>query len=286
MSRRELIKATAAGAIAAALPGIVGVADTLKRQEHIRHAACSWCYEMPLETLAAEAVRLGLGGLDLVEKKDWPILKKHGLVCTMVTTHSIEKGLNDPANHEECLAKIRQSIEDAAEAGYPNVICFSGDRKPGVTDAEGVANCITALKKVIGLAEEKGITLCMELLNSKVDHAGYMCDHTDWGVKVCKGVGSPNMKLLYDIYHMQIMEGDIIRTIHDNIDYIGHIHTGGNPGRNEIDETQEIYYPAVMQAIVDSGYKRWVAQEFVPRDRKTADVQLKSLANAIDICDV
>ena len=198
----------------------------------------------------------------------------------MLFSHSLQNGLSHKENHAECLAKIRTSIDAAAEYGFPNVICFSGNRA-GIADDVGLENTVTALKQIIGYAEDKRVTLCIEYLNSKVNHKDYMFDHTSWGVEVCRKVGSERMKILYDIYHAQIMEGDIIRTIRDNHEYIGHYHTGGNPGRNEIDETQELYYPAIMRAIVETGYKGYVGQEFVPTREP-----LVSLAQGVKICDV
>jgi hydroxypyruvate isomerase len=223
---------------------------------------------------------MGLVGIDLLGPGDFETLKKHGLVCTMTNSHGIHPGLNKKKNHEQCLAKMREAIEATSAAGFKNIICFSGNRE-GQDDAEGMKICAEALKQVVGLAEQKNVTICMELLNSKVNHKDYMCDHTKWGVDLCKMVGSERFKLLYDIYHMQIMEGDVIRTIQDYKDYIGHIHTGGVPGRHEIDETQELYYPAIMKAIADIGFKGYVAQEFIP-----AREPLASLRQAVEICDV
>jgi hydroxypyruvate isomerase len=211
---------------------------------------------------------------------DFPTLKKHGLICTMIETHSLTKGINNKQNHAQCLDQIRTAIDAAVEYGFPNVISFPGNRD-GMSDEEGVENSVAALKQVVGLAEEKKVTICLEYLNSKVDHKGYMLDNMAWGVEVCKKVGSERVKILYDIYHAQIMEGDIIRTIRNNKQYIGHYHTGGNPGRNEIDDTQEIYYPAVMKAIVETGFKGYVAHEFSPKRDP-----LTSLAQAVQICDV
>ena len=262
-------------AVAAAAGGVA------QRKGRIQQSACKWCYSrIPLEEFAAAGKAMGLVGVDLLGPADFPTLKKHGLVCTMVNSHGIHPGLNKKKNHEKCLAEIRKAIEATSEAGYKNVICFSGNRE-GQDDAEGMKVCAEALKQVVGLAEEKKVTLCMELLNSKVDHKDYMCDHTRWGVDLCKMVGSERFKLLYDIYHMQIMEGDVIRTMRDNKDYIGHIHTGGVPGRNEIDEGQELYYPAIMRAIADMNFKGYVAQEFIPRREPLA-----SLRQAVEICDV
>jgi len=198
----------------------------------------------------------------------------------MVSTHGLTKGLNRKENHEQCLARIRSAIDATAEYKFPNVITFPGNRA-GMPDDIGVDNTVIALKQIAGYAEKKKVTICVEYLNSKVDHKDYMFDSTAWGVEVCKRVGSENVKILYDIYHAQIMEGDIIRTIRTCKDYIGHYHTGGNPGRNEIDETQELYYPAIMRAIADTGFKGYVAHEFVPKRDP-----IESLAYAVRICDV
>lgn len=247
----------------------------------IKQSVCKWCYKwVPMEEFAANAVKIGLKAIDLVDPKDWPILKKHGLECSMSNSHGIGKGLNRIENHAECLAKIRKSIEETSEAGFPNVICFSGNRE-GMDDDEGLKNCVTALKQVVGLAEKKNVTVCMELLNSKRNHKDYMCDRTRWGVELAKQVGSDNFKLLYDIYHMQVQEGDVIATIKESSDYIGHYHTAGVPGRHEIDETQELYYPAIMKAILQTGYEGYVAQEFTPKEK-----QLDTLTEAVRICDV
>ena len=290
VSRRDALSTAAGVAAAVAVTGAGGaVAAEAKadvelpaiKNKRINQTVCRWCYgKIPIDELCAAAAKFGYGGIDLVGPKDWPALKKHNLVGTMTPTHGIEVGLNRKENWEPCLAKIREAIEQTAEAGFPNVICFSGNRQ-GMGDEEGMKNCAEALKQVMGLAESKKITVAMELLNSKVDHADYMCDHTAWGVGLCKLVGSERFKLLYDIYHMQIMEGDVIRTLKDNKDYIAHYHTGGVPGRNEIDQTQELFYPAIMQAIVDTGYKGWVGQEFIPKREPLA-----SLAQAGRICDV
>ncbi len=288
LSRRSMLK-VAGGTAVAAITGLTRGSMAMKDKVlvdsslkgNINHSVCRWCYsKVSIEELAKHCIRIGIKSIELVDTKEWSTLKKFGLICAMVPTHSISKGLNRKENHGFCLDKIRKSIKLAAEAGFPNVICFSGNRE-GLPDDEGLKNCSTGIKQVIGLAEKKGVTLCMELLNSKRDHKGYMCDHTEWGVMLCKKVGSNHFKLLYDIYHMQIMEGDIINTIRENIKYIGHFHTGGVPGRNEIDETQELNYPAIMKAIVESGYKGFVAQEFIPKKDP-----IKSLEQAIRICDV
>jgi len=284
LSRRNLLAAAGGAAALAAGAGATRATDETPYQVkgNIRQSASKWCYKMPLEKLCAEGKKLGLQAVDLLSPGPaFKTLKKHGLACSMVTSSGIHPGLNDRKHHERCLSIIRKRIEETAEAGFANVICMSGNRRAGLTDEEGLDNCAVALKQVVGLAEKKKITLCMELLNSKRNHKGYMCDHTAWGVKLCKKVGSENFKLLYDIYHMQIDEGDVIATIRENKDYIGHYHTGGVPGRNEIDETQELYYPAIMRAIVKTGFKGFVAHEFVPKRDP-----LTSLAQAIKICDV
>ena len=279
-SRRHVIGTVAAAAVAGIVTPNALAADA-PRKGRIQQSACRWCYSrIELETLAAEGKKMGLVGIDLLSPNDFPVMKKHGLVCTMTNSHSIHPGLNKKKNHEQCLAAIRKAIEATAEAGYKNVICFSGNRE-GQDDQEGMKICAEALKQVVGLAEEKKVTICMELLNSKVDHKDYMCDHTAWGAGLCKMVGSERFKLLYDIYHMQIMEGDVIRTMRDNKQYIGHIHTGGVPGRREIDESQELYYPAIMKAIAEMNFQGYVAQEFIP-----AREPLASLRQAVEICDV
>ncbi len=248
----------------------------------IRQAASRWCYKMPLDELCAKGKAMGLVGIDLLGPgPDFDVLKKHGMACTMVNTSGIAEGLNDKANHAECLDALGKAIDAAAAAGFPNVICFSGNRKQGLTDEQGQDNCAEALKQIAALAERKKVTVCMELLNSKRNHKGYMCDRTAWGVGVCKKVGSERVKLLYDIYHMQIDEGDVVATIAENKDYIGHYHTGGVPGRNEIDDTQELNYPPIMRAILGTGYEGYVAHEFVPKRDP-----LTSLRQAIEICDV
>lgn len=252
----------------------------MKSRGKIRQSVCGWCFKkMSLDALARRAKALGLTGIDIVEPDQWHILKKHGLICTMTPTHTIEKGLNDPANHAVCLEKIREGIERTAEAGFPNVICFSGNRRPGISDERGLRNCAAALKKVVGLAEKRGVTLCMELLNSKVNHPGYMCDRSDWGAELVRRVGSDRFKLLYDIYHMQVQEGDVIASIRKHANAIGHYHTAGVPGRCEIDEGQELNYPAIIRAIAETGFDGYVAHEFIPmRD------PAKSLRQAVSIC--
>jgi hydroxypyruvate isomerase len=289
-SRRSVLASAASVAAGAAAAGIVtpttfaadqSSSSPAQLRGNIRQSVCKWCYDkIPLETLAAEGKKMGLVAIDLLGPESFDTLKKHGLVCSMTNSHPIHPGLNKKKNHEMCLSKMRDAIEATSAAGFKNIICFSGNRE-GQDDEEGMKVCAEALKQIVGLAEQKKVTICMELLNSKVNHKDYMCDHTKWGVELCKMVGSERFKLLYDIYHMQIMEGDVIRTIRENKDYIGHIHTGGVPGRHEIDETQELYYPAIMKAIADIKFPGFVAQEFIP-----AREPIASLKQAVGICDV
>jgi len=288
LSRRNFIRDTsiiAAGVIGGALTrNAVAAAAEVERIVkigRINQSVCRWCYKkFSLDELCTIVKKMGIKAIDLLGLKDLPTVKKYGLACSMISTHSLAKGLNNKDNHAECLAQIRSAIDAAAEYGFPNVISFPGNRA-GMTDEAGIENSVDALKRIVGYAEEKKVTICLEYLNSKVNHKDYMFDNMKWGVEVCKKVGSNCVKILYDIYHAQIMEGDIIRTIQTYKDYIGHYHTGGNPGRNEIDETQELYYPAIMRAIAETGFTGYVAHEFSP----TRD-PLESLAYAVRICDV
>lgn len=234
------------------------------KQGRLNQSVCKWCFpKISLEDMAKEAASMGMVGIDLLDPKDFPTLKKHGLVCTMVQSHSLPNGLCDTKFHDECLEKMNVAIEATAAEGWKNVICFSGNAR-GIDRETGMKNCVDALKKITPVAEKAGVTLQMELLNSKVDHADYMCDNSTWGVELVKRVGSDNFKLLYDIYHMQIMEGDIIRTIQNNHQYFGHYHTAGNPGRHELDNNQELLYPPIAKAIADTGYDGYFAHEFLP----------------------
>jgi len=288
LTRRDVLSHAAGGAAILAAGSLVPAAAVQSgadmppiHNDRIKQTICRWCYDkIPLDELCQIAVRLGYKGIDLVKPPDYPTLKKYGLIGSMTGTHTIPKGLNRKENWDECLGKIRAAIEAASDAGFPNVICFSGNRA-GMDDEEGMKNCAEAVKQVVGLAEQKNVTLCMELLNSKVNHPDYMCDHSAWGVRLVKMVGSERFKLLYDIYHMQIMEGDVIRTIRDHKECFAHYHTGGVPGRHEIDETQELFYPAVVKAIIETGYSGWLGQEFIPvRD------PVASLAKCGRLCDV
>jgi len=278
LTRRGLLAATAAGAATAAFAQDTGRIVTNGR---IKQSVCKWCYKnISTADLAKEAAAMGLVGIDLVGPNEWPTLKEHGLVGTMCPSHGIAKGLNRKENWDECLGKIRASIEACAEWGFPNVICFSGNRA-GLDDDDGLQVCAEALKQVVGLAEEKQVTICMELLNSKRNHKDYMCDRTSWGVDLCKAVGSERFKLLYDIFHMQIDEGDVIGTIRESKDYIGHYHTGGVPGRNEIDDSQELNYATICRAIAETGFSGYLAHEFIPKQDP-----LTSLRAAAKVCDV
>jgi hydroxypyruvate isomerase len=236
---------------------------------------------MTQEEKAALSVEMGLLGWDLVRREEWPLLKDHGLVATMVSgAGSINRGLNDKSMHTQFLADFKENIPAAAEFGWPNVITMAGSRKE-IDDREGLDNCVIILKEAVKIAEDHDVTICMELLNSKVNHPGYMCDHSSWGFELCRRVDSPRFKMLYDIYHMQIMEGDLIATIRDNIEHIGHFHTAGVPGRHELGEDQEIYYPAVMRAIVETGFDGYVAHEYTPEHDPVT-----SLVQAVKTCDV
>jgi len=284
LPRRHFLSTLAgAGALAALTTPARAEAPT-PRPGRLKQAVCRGVFKdakLDLDGMCREAARLGIVGIDFVGPADFQTLRKYGLIPTMISGgSSIKKGINDLKNHAEIDPKIREAIKVAGAAGVPNVIVMAGDRA-GISDEQGMENCTVFLNKIKALAEDSNVTLCMELLNSKVDHPGYMCDHTAWGVRLCKAVDSPRFKLLYDIYHMQIMEGDIIRTIRDNIQYIGHFHTAGNPGRHEFDETQELYYPPICKAIADLGYKGYFVHEYTPK--KDA---LLTLEKMVKTCDV
>ena len=284
LTRRDVL-ATAAAVVGAGLPRLAsGQTGKVVKNGRIKQSICGGCLRkagLDREQTAKLLVEMGLHGRDLVGRDEWPTLKKFGLVATMVPgAGSIKKGLNDKSMHPKFLDDFRRNIPAAAEYRWPNVICMAGDRA-GISDEEGMENCHTVLKEAVKIAEDEGVTICMELLNSKVNHPGYMCDHYDWAFELCRRVDSPRFKMLFDIYHMQIMEGDLIATIRKNIRHIGHFHTAGVPGRHELDENQEIYYPAVMRAIVETGYQGYVAHEYSPlRD------PLESLVQAVRTCDV
>jgi hydroxypyruvate isomerase len=292
-SRRNLLKNIMGGAAAiSAAPLISSFSSNDDNQEthlknNINHSVCRWCYgSIPMEEFAAAVKKMGMKAIDLVGPKDWPTLKKYGLYSSMCNGAelNLEDGFNDKKFHDALYKNYSEYIPLMEKEGYKNLICFSGSRR-GKDDETGWKNCEEGIKRILPLAEKHKVILSMELLNSRVDHKDYQCDKSAWGIELVKRVSSENFKLLYDIYHMQIDEGDVIRTIRDNHQYFSHYHTGGVPGRNEIDETQELYYPAIMKAIVETGYKGYVAQEFIPssKDKKQ---QIASLANAMKICDV
>ena len=288
-SRRNFIRASLTGAAAASvsLPSL----GLLRAQEQPaakgggrikQTVSMGPPKDMPFDKYAAECAKIGYKGFDLVGPDKFPILKQLGLVASMVPSHGLPVGLNHKENHAECLAKIRSSIEAASAAGFPNVICFSGNRN-GISDEEGASNCVEALKQVAAFAEEKKVTLCMELLNSKVNHKDYMADHTIWGVTMCDLVGSPRVGLLYDIYHMQIQEGDVIRNIRDHGGrYFLHYHTAGNPGRNDLDDEQELNYRPIMRAVAETGFTGYVGHEFSPK----GEDKVGALKAAYDICNL
>jgi hydroxypyruvate isomerase len=284
--RRFLALTGAAAAFSVFAPTRWARGEELKRKGRIKQAVCRGVFsglKLDMEGICREAARLGAVGIDLVGPTEFPVLKKYGLVPTMVPGGgAIKNGINDKKNHTGIDERMRAAIKAAADAGAPNVIVMAGDRA-GISDEEGMDNCVAFLNNIKSEAEDKSVTLCMELLNSKVNHPGYMCDHTAWGAEMCKRVNSPRVKLLYDIYHMQIMEGDIIRTIRDNIKYIGHFHTAGNPGRNQFDETQELNYAPICQAIVATGYQGYMAHEYSPRK---GTEPLAVLDKMMQICDV
>ena len=291
MNRRSAIKTASAGVAASVFVGGVsaqtvsaaGQSVETPLKGYVKHSVSYWCFgRIPLDEFAKTCKEIGIQSIELLDPKDWPIVQQHGLTIAMAqgAGMGIDNGWNNPELHDRLVASYEEVIPQVAKAGLTNLICFSGRRR-GLTDEQGWENCARGLKRIIKMAEEHKVVLNMELLNA-FGHRDYQCDKTNWGVELCKRVESENFKLLYDIYHMQIMEGNIIDTITKNIQYIGHIHTGGNPGRNEIDETQELYYPAIMKALVKLGYKGFVGQEFVP---KAAD-PVASLRRCIHICDV
>ena len=285
ITRRSLLKSSVAGVAAAQIPSLAGALSVTgeARKGRILQSVSRWCYQqIPLDQLSALAAQIGLRGVDLLQPEEYDVPHRYGLLCTMAYGGGgeIKNALNRTENHAAIEQAFRTNIPKAAAAHVPNIITFSGNRA-GMSDEEGARNTIAGLNSVKKIAEDHGVTVCLELLNSKHDHPDYMCDHTAWGLRVVQEVNSPNVKLLYDIYHMQIMEGDLIETIRKNIRWIGHFHTGGVPGRHELDGTQEVQWDGVMRAIADSGFKGYVAHEFVP----TGD-PIGSLRKAVELCDV
>jgi hydroxypyruvate isomerase len=297
-NRRDALKKLATGTVAigtTSLLSATGIEDydnendkALKLKGNINHSVCQWTYNfISVDELCKVVKKIGFNAIDLMGPKDWPTLQKYGIyssMCYIGGQVSLTEGFNDKKYHEQLVKDYLEVIPQMVKAGYKDVICFSGSRN-GMDDETGLKNCVDGLKQILPVAEKNGITIQMELLNSKVDHKDYMCDKTAWGVELAKRIGSENFKLLYDIYHMQIDEGDVIRTIKDHNKYIGHYHTGGVPGRHIIDESQELYYPAIMKAIIETGYKGYVAQEFIPNE-KDNETKIAALKKAVKICDV
>jgi len=298
-NRREAIKQIATGTAvlgsASILPvsAFAGKSDdennkALKLKGNINHSVCQWTYNfLSVEELCKVVKKIGFGAIDLMGPKDWPTLQQYGIyssMCYIGGKVSLTEGFNNKSFHTQLIKDYEEVIPMMVKAGYKDVICFSGSRN-GMDDETGLKNCVEGLQKILPLAEKNGITIQMELLNSKVDHKDYMCDRSPWGVELVKRIGSSNFKLLYDIYHMQIDEGDVIRTIKDNKEYFGHYHTGGVPGRHVIDESQELYYPAIMKAIVETGFKGYVAQEFIPNE-KDNEAKIAALKKSVKLCDV
>jgi hydroxypyruvate isomerase len=278
MTRRSLFEAAGGLALAGSISEVVGAPSAGR----LKQSVARWCYkEMSLDDLCRHSAGMGIRGIDLVDHTEWPTVQKYGLVPAMTPgAGTIPDGWNRKENHDRLEKEMQENIPRAAAAKVPNVITFSGNRR-GLADEEGKENCIIGLKRVKKIAEDHGVMICLELLNSKIDHHDYQCDHSTWGVDVIKGVDSPRVKLLYDIYHMQIMEGDIIRTIRENISYIAHFHTGGVPGRHELDDTQELQWRTVAKAIADLNYEGYFAHEFIP----THD-PMTSLEQAVKLCTV
>jgi len=299
ISRRGILRKAAAGSLGlAGLPLWMAATraaaqeaernfTTLQSKGNIRHSVAQWTYNfLPLEELCVVVKDIGFAAIDLIGPAQWEILQRHGIDCSMCNGAEISlvEGWNRKDLHATLIKSYSEHIELVAQAGYKNLICFSGNRD-GMDDETGLQNCAEGLKQIMSLAERRGVTVQMELFNSKIDHADYMCDSSAWGIELCKRVGSPNFKLLYDIYHMQVQEGDVIRTIQDHHQWFGHYHTAGVPGRNEIDDTQELNYPAIMRAVYATGFEGYVAQEFLPK-RATDAEKISSLAQAIAICDI
>jgi hydroxypyruvate isomerase len=286
-TRRTLLRGMAGAAAFGAVWPLAAPSWAAELKGRIKQSVCCWCYgdylskaNMNLDQFAAACAKIGLKSIELTTPDQWPTLKKHGLICAMSTSHGIAKGLNRLENHDECLAAVRKSIDATADAGFPNVVTLSGNRE-GMDDQEGLKNCVIGMKKIAPYAERKKVTVCLELLNSH-DHRDYMGDSTKWCVEVVRRVGSPRAKLLYDIYHAAMMKEDVLADIRKHAEYFAHYHTGGMPGRNEIDNTQKLDYAKIMRAILDTGYTGYVGQEFIPA-RPDA---LKSLEQAVAICDV
>lgn len=281
--------ASAAACTASPLLVAEEAATPVVKHGRIKQSLVNWCYASHFKTFdeyCQIAVKLGCQSIELCGPENWPTLKKHGLTCAIAGSHGFKVGFNNPDEWEQCLKILNEQIDRCAEFGVKSLITFTGMAN-GKSKAEGKKNCVEGLKQIVGHAEQKGVTLCLEMLNTRDDshpmkgHPGYQGDDIDWCIEICQEVGSSHLKVLFDIYHVQIMHGDVIRRIHKSKDYLGHIHTAGNPGRGELDTKQEIYYPAVMQALLDVGYQGYVGQEFIP----TRDAW-EGLKEAVALCDV
>ncbi len=294
LNRRALLRGAVTSALGVASLSALGPRALAEDKEgasglkgNIHHSVARWTFDfLSLEELCAVVKRLGFSAIDLIGPGEWSVLKEHGIDSSMCNGAelSLEEGWGDREYHSALIESYREHIDLVSAAGYRNLICFSGNAR-GMDPEDGLKHAERGLKKILAQAEKRGVVLQMELFNSKIDHPDYLCDNSAWGIELCKRLDSPNFKLLYDIYHMQISEGDIIRTIRDNHAYFGHYHTAGVPGRNEIDETQELYYPAIARAIRETGFEGYVAQEFIPK-RATDEEKVESLKSAIRLCDV
>lgn len=289
LTRRHALAVVAAASATAAFGHDV-IGDTVSaRKGRANQSVVQWCFKdhWDLDRTCQVAKQLGCGSVELVGPETWDTLKKHGLVCACVPSHGFKIGFNDPSDWPHCMKLLEERIDAAADAGFPNVITFTGYRKPNIPDDVGADNCVEGFKKIVGQAEKRKVTIVLEMLNSRVadhpmkGHPGYQGDHTDYCVDIIKRVGSERLKLLFDVYHVQIMDGDVIARIRQHKDYIGHVHTAGNPGRGELDDTQELNYEPIMKALVEVGYKGFVGQEFIP----TRD-PLAGLKQAVEVCDV
>ena len=290
-SRRRLLLGAAGAAAGLAARPLLGLQDEpaapAARKGRIRQSVVHWCFRehWDVETLCKHARDLGLKSVELIGPEHWPVLERYGLVCAIAGSHGFTQGMNNPAYHDMCIERMRSRIDECAAHGFPSVITFTGFAED-IPDDVGIDNCVAGYKKIVGHAEEKKVTLCLEMLNSRVDetmkgHPGYQGDHTEYCVEIIRRVGSPRLKLLFDIYHVQIMDGDVIRRIREHQDVIGHYHTAGNPGRGELDDRQEIQYKPILEAIAETGYEGYVGQEFIP----TRD-PLAGLREAVELCDV
>jgi hydroxypyruvate isomerase len=302
ISRRELIKNVVASGLTLGATGgvsgaiaqnMAGVTDSFQNRGNIRHSVAQWTYGfLSLEELCIVVKQIGFAAIDLIGPQQWQTLKDHNIECSMCNGAeiSLTEGWNRKDLHSSLIENYRSHMELMAQAGYTNLICFSGNRN-GMDDDTGLQNCAEGLKQIMSQAERSNIIVQMELFNSKLDHPDYMCDSSAWGIELCERIGSPNFRLLYDIYHMQVQEGDIIQTIRNHHQWFGHYHTAGVPGRNELDDSQELNYPAIMRAIAETGFQGFVAQEFIPRRQNANGMRsnaerVASLAQAVTLCDV